>query len=166
MLNKTCCLAHASCCWIAEALTLHLLPHRLLAFAANTLAYLPFKKCDEPYTVVHAINAITLRRGAFVLSAMKAALEAVPAEPPEPAVANNAQAETTPDADADEQEVCRHLACRSRWFRSLCSSTCSPLCQDRCTRCLDTCIDTLFRRQVNLGHMRKHIMIEPVPLYM
>lgn len=85
-------------------MTLHLLLHRLLAFAANTLAYLPFKRCDEPYTVVHAINAITLRRGAFVLSAMKTALEAVPVEPPaEPVAANNAQDETTPDADAEQQ---------------------------------------------------------------
>ena len=79
---------------------------RLLAFAAHMLANLPFKKCDEPYTVVHAINAVISRRGAFVLGAMKTALEAAPPEAAaEPAADSNAQDETTPDADAGKQQV-------------------------------------------------------------
>lgn len=81
------------------------------------LANLPFKKCDEPYTVVHHINAVTSKRGAYVLSAMKAALEAAPVEPPaEPAVVSNAEDETTPDADAAEQQVTP--TCLDTWSRT------------------------------------------------
>ena len=49
---------------------------RLLSFCAHVAARLPFKRCDEPYTLLHLINATISRRAAFVLSAQKAALDA------------------------------------------------------------------------------------------
>ena len=49
---------------------------RLLSFCAHVAARLPFKRCDEPYTLVHLINATISRRAAFVLSAQKASLDA------------------------------------------------------------------------------------------
>lgn len=48
---------------------------RLLSFCAHVAACLPFKRCDEPYTLLHLINSVISRRGAFVLSAQKASLE-------------------------------------------------------------------------------------------
>lgn len=38
-------------------------------------AGLPFKRCDEPYTLLHLINSTISRRAAFVLSAQKASLD-------------------------------------------------------------------------------------------
>jgi len=39
-------------------------------------ACLPFKKCDEPHSLLHLINTTISRRGDFVLSAQKSSLEA------------------------------------------------------------------------------------------
>ena len=49
---------------------------RLLSFCANVAACLPFKKCDEPHSLLHLINTTISRRGDFVLSAQKSSLEA------------------------------------------------------------------------------------------
>lgn len=59
---------------------------RLLSFCANVAACLPFKRCDEPYMLLHLINSTISRRGAFVLSAQKASLqpEAGPTSDPDP----------------------------------------------------------------------------------
>ncbi|DBA96220.1 TPA: hypothetical protein ACH3X3_002417 [Trebouxia sp. C0006] len=48
---------------------------RLLSFCANVAACLPFKKCDEPHSLLHLINTTISRRGDFVLSAQKSSLE-------------------------------------------------------------------------------------------
>lgn len=48
---------------------------RLLSFCANVAACLPFKKCDEPHSLLHLINSTISRRGDFVLSAQKSSLE-------------------------------------------------------------------------------------------
>ncbi len=48
---------------------------RLLSFCANVAACLPFKKCDEPHSLLHLINSTISRRGDFVLSAQKTSLE-------------------------------------------------------------------------------------------
>ncbi len=49
---------------------------RLLSFCANVAACLPFKKCDEPHSLLHLINTTISRRGDFVMSAQKSSLEA------------------------------------------------------------------------------------------
>ena len=56
----------------------HAVPYaicRLLSFCANVAACLPFKKCDEPHSLLHLINSTISRRGDFVLSAQKSSLE-------------------------------------------------------------------------------------------
>ena len=55
---------------------------RLLSFCANVAACLPFKRCDEPYSLLHLINSTISRRGAFVLSAQKQSLEPASDGPP------------------------------------------------------------------------------------
>lgn len=55
---------------------------RLLAFCAHVAARLPFKRCDEPYTLMHLINGTISRRAAFVLSAQKATLNTTGAQGP------------------------------------------------------------------------------------
>lgn len=57
---------------------------RLLSFCAHVAARLPFRRCDEPYTLVHLINATISRRAAFVLSAQKASLDAALQQETEP----------------------------------------------------------------------------------
>jgi len=62
-----------------QPVNLHLAAHyaicRLLSFCANVAACLPFKKCDEPHSLLHLINSTISRRGDFVLSAQKSLLE-------------------------------------------------------------------------------------------
>ncbi|KAK9829724.1 hypothetical protein WJX72_007528 [[Myrmecia] bisecta] len=66
--------------WFDSASNLHLasgaatadLP--ALAFCAHVAAALPMKRSDEPYTLVHAINAVVSRRGEDVLAALKKSL--------------------------------------------------------------------------------------------
>ena len=48
---------------------------RQLAFAAHIAACLPYRRGDEPCSLLHAINALLLRRGEDVRLAMKEALE-------------------------------------------------------------------------------------------
>ncbi|KAL3141175.1 hypothetical protein ABBQ38_003518 [Trebouxia sp. C0009 RCD-2024] len=55
---------------------------QLLAFCAHVAARLPFKRCDEPYTLMHLINGTISRRAAFVLSAQKATLNTTGAQGP------------------------------------------------------------------------------------
>lgn len=57
----------------------------MLSFCAHVAARLPFKRCDEPYTLLHLINATISRRAAFVLSAQKAALDATLQQEAQPA---------------------------------------------------------------------------------
>lgn len=68
---------------------------RLLAFCAHVAARLPFKRCDEPYTLLHHINATISRRAAFVLSAQKASLNATAQRDVQP----NAHASTDPQQE-------------------------------------------------------------------
>ena len=63
---------------------------RLLSFCGHVAACLPFKRCDEPYTLLHLINSVISRRGAFVLSAQKASLESAKQAPAKPASASTA----------------------------------------------------------------------------
>ena len=58
---------------------------RLLSFCGYVAARLPFKRCDEPYTLLHLINATISRRAAFVLSAQKASLDATLQQEAKPA---------------------------------------------------------------------------------
>jgi len=47
---------------------------RLLVLCAHLAAGLPYRRADEPHTVVFHINTLVSRRGEDVLSALKASL--------------------------------------------------------------------------------------------
>ncbi len=47
---------------------------RLLALCAHLAAGLPYRRADEPHTIVFHINLLVSRRGEDVLAALKASL--------------------------------------------------------------------------------------------
>lgn len=51
------------------------MPCRLLALCTHLAVVLPYKRADEPLTLLHAINALVSRRGEDVLSSLRASLQ-------------------------------------------------------------------------------------------
>lgn len=79
-------------CYSRRLTSLTWFSYRLLSFCANVAACLPFKKCDEPYSLLHLINTTISRRGDYVLSAQKKSLESACDVPPATAGAAGAAA--------------------------------------------------------------------------
>ena len=83
---------------------------RLLLFCANMAACLPFKRCDEPYTLLHLINSVISRRGAFVLSAQKASLDSAHEDSVKPAAANGSVQQPQSNNTAESGDNPQHAA--------------------------------------------------------
>ena len=121
---------------------------RLLSFCTHVAAGLPFKRCDEPYSLVHLINNTIMRRGAFVLSAQKDSVgesaEAVrqgseaaavsgianPAEAPTDVAVFNANPGATDNANQGSANIAHdNIRSSTAWILAHCKHFMQPLRQ-------------------------------------